>query len=129
MIAQGFLLHNLIEPMHKLCRAQLEAAALFDFYRLPECFSGHRRDEAHPFPSLCPAANWPQAWSSAAVLALLEALLGLFPYAPLNTLFVDPHLPEWLPELTLDNLHVGPAAATIRFSRQDDGSTHIERSL
>ena len=125
MTAHGFMLHDLIEPMHTLCRAQFEAAALFDFYRLPECFSGHPRDEAHPFPGLYPAANWPQAWSTAAVFTIMESLLGVYPYAPLHTLFLDPHLPEWLPELSLTNLHVGSGVAAIRFSRQDDGSTDV----
>jgi hypothetical protein len=31
-----------------------EAAELFDFYRLPELFSGHQRDHDHRFPALYP---------------------------------------------------------------------------
>jgi hypothetical protein len=31
-------------------------------------------------------------------------------YAPLNMLVVDPHLPAWLPELTLHDLRVSSAA-------------------
>lgn len=65
--AIGFMrygLHNLVE---KISLAQFEAAMLFDFYRLPEVFSGHGKDEEHPFPSLYPQTNWPQAWSASAV--------------------------------------------------------------
>lgn len=28
-------------------------------------------------------------------------MLGLQPFAPLKMLFIDPHLPEWLPQITL----------------------------
>jgi glycogen debranching enzyme len=37
-----------------------------------------------------PKANWPQAWSASAPLTVMQALLGIFPYAPLNVLLVDP---------------------------------------
>ena len=43
------------------------------------------------------------------------------PVCALNTLLVDPHLREWLPELTLDRLRVGEAVVTLRFFRRDDG--------
>ncbi len=115
-----FGLHHYVE---RICRVQFEAAALFQHYRLPEVFSGHPRDEEHPFPALYPASNWPQAWSAAAVFCYLDALLGLFPYAPAHVLFVDPHLPEWLPEISVSNLRVGDATIGIRFWRKPDGSS------
>ncbi|HYH86779.1 MAG TPA: glycogen debranching N-terminal domain-containing protein [Pyrinomonadaceae bacterium] len=109
-----------------IAQAQFEAAALFDFYRLPELFSGHQRDEDHPFPAIYPQANSPQAWSASAVFCLLQAMLGLYPYAPLNMLLVDPHMPEWLPEITLSNLRVGDAVVTIRFYRTKSGKGDYE---
>jgi glycogen debranching enzyme len=124
--AMGFYRYGLHRPAALLSRAQFEAAALFDFYRLPECFSGHPRDADHPFPAIYPNANSPQAWSSSAVFNLLQALLGLYPYAPLNILLVDPHLPEWLPEITLTNLQVGRAVVHIRFFRTRDGSSDYD---
>jgi hypothetical protein len=92
-------------------------------WRLPEVFSGHPRDAEHPFPALYPKANWPQAWSASAVFCFVQAMLGLYPYAPLRLLLLDPHLPEWLPELTLTHLRVGDATVTIRFYRQADGTS------
>jgi hypothetical protein len=68
--------------------------SVFDFYRLPEVFCGHARDDAHPFPALYPKTNWPQAWSASAMFSLLQATLGIYPSAPLNALIVDPHLPQ-----------------------------------
>jgi glycogen debranching enzyme len=117
----GLMRYGLHDKVERLCRAQFEAAALFDFYRLPELFSGHPRDEEHPFPAFYPDANSPQAWSASTVFLLLQSLLGLYPYAPLKLLLVDPHLPAWLPEITLENLHVGRAVATIRFFRKKNG--------
>ena len=53
-------------------------------------------------------------------------MLGLYPYAPLNMLLVDPHMPEWLPEITLENLRVGDAVVTIRFYRTKSGAGGYE---
>ena len=121
--ALGFYRYGLHEYVERICRAQFEAAALFDFYRLPECFSGHPRDADHPFPAVYPQACSPQAWSSSAVFCMLQALLGLYPYAPLHLLLVDPHLPPWLPEITLSGLHVGKAVVTLRFYRRRNGTS------
>lgn len=111
----GFYRYGLHDYTARLTQAQFEAAALFNLYRLPEVFSGHTRDSVHPFPAFYPRANWPQAWSASAVFCHIQALLGLYPYAPLSVLFIDPHLPAWLPELTLKNLQVGKSRVTIRF--------------
>ena len=110
------------ERVEQVCRAMFEAAALFDFCRLPECFSGHARDHDHPFPALYPAANSPQAWSSTTVFTLLQGLLGLQPFAPFRMLFVDPWLPQWLPDITLRGLRVRDAVVDLRFFRTDDGA-------
>ncbi len=121
--ALGMFRYGLTHYVERICRVQFEAAALFQHYRLPEVFTGHPRDEDHPIPAVYPASNWPQAWSAAAVFCFVDALLGLFPYAPAQTLVVDPHLPEWLPEITLSNLRIGDATAGIRFWRKPDGSS------
>ena len=59
---------------------------------------------------------------------MLQAILGLYPYAPLKMLLIDPHLPDWLPDITLRDLRVGDAKVTIRFFRTRSGTTdyHIE---
>jgi glycogen debranching enzyme len=126
ILALGLGRYGLHDHVERLCRAQFEAAGLFEHHRLPEVFSGHARDTDHPFPALYPKTNWPQAWSSSAVFSFLQALLGIFPFAPLETLVVDPHLPEWLPEITLRDLRVGGAVASIRFYRKPGGSSSYE---
>jgi glycogen debranching enzyme len=121
--ALGFLRYGLHRELEILSRAQFEAARLFAACRLPEAMSGHDRT-THPFPALYPQTNSPQAWSASAVFCLLQSLLGLYPYAPLHLLLVDPHLPEWLPEITLRGLRVGEAVVSLRFRRQAGGSTY-----
>lgn len=112
--------------MQQLAKALFEAAALFKYCRLPEVFAGHPRDEAHPFPGMYPKANSPQAWSATAPIMVLEALLGLQPYAPMQLLLLDPHLPEWLPELSVHRLRVGGARVSLRFWRDGLGATAFE---
>ena len=124
--AVGFARYGLHDHVERICRAQFEAAALFDFYRLPELFTGHPRNEDHPFPAHYPNANSPQAWSASAVWCFLQSMLGLYPYAPLNLLLVDPHLPAWLPDILVSNLHVGRAVLDVRFHRLKNGESDYE---
>ena len=119
----GMARYGLHGEMWRLARAIFETATLFDYDRLPEVFGGHARDEVHPFPCLYERADSPQAWSASAPFIVMQALLGIYPYAPLKVLFVDPWLPEWLPEVTVEDLRVGKAQATVRFQRKSDGTT------
>lgn len=122
----AFARHGLHDKMQTLARAMFESAALFKYCRLPELFAGHARDANHPFPGMYPRANWPQAWSASTPFAILQGLLGICPYAPLHALLVDPHLPPWLPELTLERLRVGSATVSLRFQRKEGGATDYQ---
>jgi glycogen debranching enzyme len=115
--------HDYVE---RICRAQFELASLFDFNRLPECVGGHQRDEDHPFPAIYPAANSPQAWSATTAYTLVQAMLGMQPFAPLRMLFIDPFLPPWLPELTLSGMRVADSSISIRFYRKPDGNSDYD---
>lgn len=125
----GMARYGLHEETWRLARALFEAATLFEYDRLPEVFGGHARDKTHPFPCLYENADSPQAWSASVPFVITQALLGLYAYAPLKTLFLDPWLPEWLPEITVENLCVGDARITLGFKRKADGDTDysIER--
>ena len=122
----GFARYGLRQEMWKLAKAFFETAALFEHDRLPEVSGGHARDADHPFPGLYYRAGWPQAWSASAPFLIVQALLGLVPYDPLETLFLDPCLPDWLPEITIEKLRVGAAKITLRFFRSDNGETNYE---
>jgi glycogen debranching enzyme len=76
----------------RLVDGLLSAAPSFDF-RMPELFGGHARTEfpaAVPYPAACR----PQAWSAAASIAAVTALLGLRPDAPEQTLRLRPARPS-----------------------------------
>jgi hypothetical protein len=45
-------------------------------------------------------------------------MLGLQPNAPDERLYVDPELPEWLPDRTIVDLTVGKEKFDIRFFRE-----------
>ncbi|MGH9472650.1 MAG: glycogen debranching N-terminal domain-containing protein [Terriglobales bacterium] len=125
-IAVGLRRYGFTERLQELAAGLLQVADMFAAYRLPEVFTGHSRDAQHPFPAVYPQANAPQAWSAAGIVLLLQMILGLYPYAPLHLLFATPALPEWLPELTLENVQVGEAAATLHFHRDEKGESHCE---
>ena len=55
----------------------------------------------------------------------MQAMLGLYPFAPTNLLLLDPQLPDWLPEIFVRNLHVGKAVVSIRFYRKG-ARTHFD---
>jgi hypothetical protein len=50
----------------------------------------------------------------------MHAILGIVADAPRGKLYVDPLLPQWLPDLTLLDLHVGRRRFDIRFWRDGD---------
>ena len=77
-------------------------------------------------PGLYPGACSPQAWSAGAVILLVRTMLGLTPLAPRGTLVVDPALPAWLPEVTIRNMQVGEARASLRFRRDTAGHTDVK---
>jgi glycogen debranching enzyme len=121
-IALGLKRYGFEDRLQQLAGGLLDVAAIFDLERLPEVFTGHHRDERHPFPAVYPESCSPQAWSAGAIIALLQMLLGIYPYAPAHTLFVDPYLPDWMPNVELRHLTVGNATVDLRFERDASGN-------
>ena len=84
--------------------------------------SGLSRDES-PVPVPYPDSNSPQAWSASATIQLVQILLGIYPFAPLNLLaLVRPRLPPWVNSVTVRRMRIGDAVISLRFERRDDGS-------
>lgn len=125
-ICTGLRRYGMTERMNRLAEGLLGVAAIFSQNRLPEVFSGHPKDASHPFPAVYPQACSPQAWSAGALVILLQMILGLYPYAPMRLLFAEPALPEWLPAITVRNLHVGDAVVSLRFHRDAQGGSRFE---
>ena len=66
-------------------------------------------------------ASAPQAWAAASVFRLVSMLCGIHarvaPQGP-RELFVNPALPEWLPELTINYLRAGRGAHELALRRR-----------
>jgi hypothetical protein len=99
---------------------------MFEGHRLPEVISGLPRDDAHPHPGVYPYSCAPQAWSASAIIAIVQAMLALRPAAPLRTVLIDPHLPDWLPDLTLEGVHVGAATFDLIVRRRRHGRISVQ---
>lgn len=124
--ALGFKRYGLEDHLARLAGALFDAAGHFRAFRLPELLGGHDRALAVT-PTLYPRANSPQAWSASATVQLVQAMLGLYPFAPARLLaLIRPTLPPWLPELSLEGLRVGDATVSLRFHRDRAGRTRHE---
>ncbi len=60
----------------------------------------------------------PQTWAAGTPFVLLQAMLGLELDALRTKLYLDPALPDWLPEVKLIDLSLGQLRFDIRFWRE-----------
>lgn len=124
LIALGMRRYGFAAEAAALARDISGAASHFLLNQLPELYAGLQRDPTS-FPVQYLGANVPQAWAAGTPFLLLQAMLGLQQDAPRGKLYVDPALPEWLPDVTLTDLRLGRRRFDIRFWR-DDGNTRFE---
>ncbi len=119
LIALGFRRYGFAREAAQVAKGLFDASACFDSLRLPELFAGLAR-QPESFPVQYLGANVPQAWSAGSIFMLLTALLGLEADAARHRLAVDPWLPDWLPEIELQNVVLGSARfhLAVRGSRQ-----------
>jgi glycogen debranching enzyme len=119
IIAVGFKRYGFGAEAGQIAHDISKAGSYFLLNQLPELYTAFRRDEI-TFPVQYIGANVPQAWAAGAVFMLTQAMLGFLPDAPRNKFYVDPLLPEWLPELTIRDLRLGKHKFDIRFWREDE---------
>ena len=119
LIALGFKRYGLSRQVAAIAHDISLAASYFQLYQLPELYSGVARTPGS-FPVQYLGANVPQAWAAGSCFALMQAMLGIQPDAPNDRLYVDPALPDWLPDITLRDLRLGPHRLDIRFHRDND---------
>lgn len=96
-IAWGLRRYGFKAEAARVAAGILDAAEFFGG-RLPEAFSGYRR-ELTGYPVEYPTACSPQAWSTGAPLLLLRTMLGLEPVG--EHLLVDPAIPTAFGEVEL----------------------------
>jgi glycogen debranching enzyme len=101
----------------RLFEGMFAASDSTDLRRLPELFCGfHRRPDQGP--TSYPVACTPQAWAAAAIPAFMQACLGLsFDPAARAVKFDHPELPAFIDSVTLRNLSLGSASASVQISR------------
>ena len=119
IIALGFRRYGFHKEAARIAHDVSIAASHFLLNQLPELYTASERNESN-FPVQYIGANVPQAWAAGSVFMLTQALLGFSPDAPHNKLYVDPHLPAWLPDLTLHDLRIGKHLLDIRFWREGE---------
>ncbi len=120
LIALGFARYGLKHSVAQLFKGLFDAASYMDLRRLPELFCGFRRERRRG-PVLYPVACTPQAWASATPFSLLEAALGLeFDAARGEIRLRNPRLPEFLNEVVLRDLQLGPSSVDLRVRRHGE---------
>jgi glycogen debranching enzyme len=124
IIALGMRRYGFAAEAAAVARDISRAASHFLLNQLPELYGGLQRDPTS-FPVQYLGANVPQAWAAGTPFMLLQAMLGLQQDAPRGKLYVDPALPDWLPDVTLRDLRLGRQRFDIRFWR-DDEDTEFE---
>jgi glycogen debranching enzyme len=124
LIALGMRRYGFAAEAAAVARDISGAASHFLLNQLPELYGGLQRDPSS-FPVQYLGANVPQAWAAATPFMLLQAMLGLQQDAPRGKVYVDPALPDWLPDVTLTDLRLGRRRFDIRF-RRDGPDTVFE---
>ena len=109
LIALGMRRYGFAAEAAAVARDISGAASHFLLNQLPELYAGLQRDPTS-FPVQYLGANVPQAWAAGTPFMLLQAMLGLQQDAPRGKLYVDPALPDWLPDVTLTDLRLGRRA-------------------
>jgi glycogen debranching enzyme len=107
-----------VQESLRVARSMVEVARFFPDMRLPELFCGFTRQTMNR-PVWFPMACSPSATAAGALFQVLQSMLGLYPAADENILYVqNPALPKWLGEVTVANLHVGRSVVSLRFRRE-----------
>lgn len=117
IIAAGFRRYGFVEEAARIACDVSSAATHFVLHQTPELYAGAPREPMN-FPVQYFRANAPQAWAAGSAFAFLQTLLGFQPDAPRDKLYLDPALPEWLPDVTLIDLKIGSRSFDVRFWRE-----------
>jgi glycogen debranching enzyme len=121
LITWGLKKYGYADEANRVITSLIDASKHFD-YRLPELFCGYPR-KADEAPVIYHSTCSPQAWASGSIILFMQTMLGLYPDAPNNVLYVKPMLPDWLNLVTVKNMVVGGEKISIEFKRVGDRTT------
>ena len=119
IIALGFRRYGFDAEAALVARDISSAAGYFLFHQMPELYAGLQRTPSN-FPVQYLGANTPQAWAAGSCFSILQMITGFQPDAPSGRLYLDPALPDWMPDLRLTDLRVGPNGFDLQFWREGD---------
>lgn len=130
LIAAGLARYGHTESAIRVLTGLFDASLFVDLHRLPELFCGFERRVGEG-PTLYPVACAPQAWASASVFMLLQAILGLSIDARQKRLqLTSPALPPSLEEVRIKHLRIGDARLDLTLRRHThDVSVTIDRRV
>jgi glycogen debranching enzyme len=119
IIALGFKRYGFAAEAAQIARDVSGAASYFQANQLPELYAGLQKDRTN-FPVQYIGANVPQAWAAGSAFMLLQAMLGIAANAATGKFSLDPHLPAWLPNVTVKDLTIGSQNFSLRFWREGE---------
>jgi len=120
LIAMGLRFYGFAAEAARIAHDISIAASHFLFNQLPELYTTLERDSTFPIQYI--GANVPQAWAAGSVFMLTQAMLGFLPDAAHDKLYIDPWLPSWLPDITVQDLRIGKHQLDIRFWRDGEAT-------
>jgi glycogen debranching enzyme len=123
MIAGGFRRYGFDAEAARVAKGLFDAAERLAGYRLPELFAGLPRHEAS-YPVQYLGANVPQAWAAGSIFRFIAILCGIHAVSDRDgsRIYVNPALPDWMPELTMRNLRAGRGSLDLSVN---DGSMEV----
>ncbi len=130
LAALGLARYDRKDEVVRLTEGLFGAAQQFELRRLPELFCGFTRHNGEP-PTRYPTACAPQAWASASVFLLVQALLGIDIDARRKRVTLrQARLPAALDWLRVTGLVVGSAEIDVLCERrgEDVGVSVLRRS-
>jgi glycogen debranching enzyme len=109
----------------KVMSGLIDAAAHFEYDRLPELFCGYDSlgGKAVKYPVACS----PQAWAAGTPLVFIQSMLGLFPDSLKKEITLSPVLLDGMNALEVQNISIGEGHLSIAVTRS--GETFIVEVL
>lgn len=117
IIALGLRRYGFVDEAMTVIQDICAAASFFVQHQMPELYAGVESSPVN-FPVQYLGANVPQAWAAGSVFAFLQVLVGFQPDAPGNYLYIDPALPDWLPEVRIRQLRFGRQSIDLHLWRE-----------
>jgi len=96
----------------------IDAAAHFEYDRLPELFCGY--DKSIGKPVRYPVACSPQAWAAGTPLIFIQSLLGIFPNSLEKKIYLSPTLLDVMNLLKVTNIAVGGGRLSVTVLREEN---------